>query len=136
MKGIACAFEGRLGRDAEMKTTNAGRAFLAFSVIVGEDDDAQWLNVSAWSDHLTELAPSLVKGVEVYIQGKLKLRHWQSTDGPRAGLQVSAEVVQPKALIGRARPKAPRKARGKVDSQRPIEAAGAAPFNDSIDDLF
>jgi single-stranded DNA-binding protein len=137
MKGIACAFEGRLGRDAELKTTHAGRQFLAFSVIVGEDEEAQWLNVSAWSDHLTDLAPSLAKGVEVYVEGKLKMRHWESADGPRSGLQVSASVVQPLALIGRSKPKGPprgKSARSKVDSQAPLNTAPA--FNDSIDDLF
>ena len=136
MKGIACAFEGRLGRDAEARTTNAGRQFLAFSVIVGEDEEAQWLNVSAWSDHLTELGPSLLKGVEVYVEGKLKMRHWESAEGPRSGLQVSASVVQPLALIGRSRPKVPRSGKkAKVDSQAPLKTMAPA-FNDSIDDLF
>jgi len=136
MKGIACAFEGRLGRDAELKTTQAGRAFLVFSVIVGEDADAVWLNVSAWSDNLTELAPSLLKGVEVYCEGKMKQRHWESEGGTKSGWQVSADVVQPKGLIGRAKPKAPRKPRGgKVDSQRPLTTMTTA-FNDSIEDLF
>lgn len=130
MKGIACAFEGRLGRDAELKTTRAGRAFLVFSVIVGEDEDAVWLNVSAWSDHLTELAPSLVKGVEVYCEGKMKQRHWESEGGTKSGWQVSADVVQPKGLIGAKRPKAPPRARGKakVDPQAPIEV----PFSDPL----
>jgi len=132
MKGIHCAFEGRLGRDAELKTTQAGRPFLVFSVIVGDDADAVWLNVSAWSDHLTELAPSLVKGVEVYCEGKMKQRHWESEGGTKSGWQVSADVVQPKGLIGRAKPKAPRKTRGgKVDSQRPIETH-QRPFNDEL----
>jgi single-strand DNA-binding protein len=125
MKGIACAFEGRLGRDAELKSTAAGRQFLAFSVIVGEDEEAQWLNVSAWSDHLTDLAPSLVKGVEVYVEGKMKMRHWTGPDGAeKTGLQVSASVVQPMALIGRSKPKAPRAGRkAKVDSQAPMQFA-------------
>jgi single-stranded DNA-binding protein len=135
MKGIACAFEGRLGRDAELKSTNAGRQFLTFSVIVGEDTDAVWLNVSAWSDHLTELGPSLLKGVEVYCEGKMKQRHWESDGGTKSGWQVSADVVQPKGLIGHKRPKSPPRARSskaKVDSQRPLEPA----FNDAVDDLF
>jgi single-stranded DNA-binding protein len=132
MKGIACAFEGRLGKDAVLKTTGAGRQFLVFSVIVDEGDDATWLNVSAWSDHLTELAPSLLKGVEVYCQGKMKQRHWESEGGTKSGWQVSADIVQPKGLIGRSKPKAPRAKKangvGKVDSQRPIET----PFNDAL----
>jgi single-strand DNA-binding protein len=126
MKGIACAFEGRLGRDAQLKTTGAGRPFLVFSVIVGEDADETWLNVSAWSDHLTELAPSLLKGVEVYVEGRMKQRHWESEGGTKSGWQVSASLVQPLALIGRSKPKAPARAKAgkaKDDAQRPIQFA-------------
>lgn len=132
MKGIACAFEGRLGRDAEVKSY-AGRSFMVFSVIVGEGEEAVWLNVSAWSDHLTDLAPSLVKGVEVYVEGKMKQRHWESDGGTKSGWQVSASVVQPLALIGRSRPKGPPRAKagkGKVDSQKPLEQTPA--FNDAL----
>lgn len=145
MKGIACAFEGRLGRDAQLKSTTAGRAFMVMSVIVGEGDEEQWLNVSAWNDHLIDLADSLKSGIGVYVEGKLKLRQWDSAEGPKSGLQVSASLVQPLALIGRSKPKAPRaserssrttsirspkngKARGSVDSQAPIEK----PFNDAL----
>jgi single-stranded DNA-binding protein len=131
MKGIACAFEGRLARDAQLKTTSAGRDFMVFSVITGEEADEQWLNVSAWNDHLIEMAGHLKAGVAVYVEGKLKMRHWDSEQGPRSGLQVSASLVQPLALIGRSKPKAPRaakKANGKVDSQKPIET----PFNDAL----
>jgi len=124
MKGIACAFEGRLGKDAQLKATSAGRAFLVMSVIVGEDEEAQWINVSAWNDHLIDLADHLKSGVEVYCEGKLKMRHWDSAEGPRSGLQVSASLVQPLALIGRSKPKAPRaKKDAKADSQKPLEFA-------------
>ncbi len=131
MKGIAVAFEGRLGRDAELKSTRAGRAFLVFSVIVDEGEDAVWLNVSAWSDHLTELAPSLTKGVEVYVQGRMKQRHWEAEGGTKSGWQVSADVVQPKGLIGHRKPKAPaRGKKAKVDPQAPLETA--RPFDDAL----
>lgn len=139
MKGIACAFEGRLGKDAVLKSTGTGRAFMVMSVIVGEDEEAEWINVSAWNDHLIDLAEHLKSGVAVYVEGKLKMRRWENPEGSRSGLQVSASLVQPLALIGRSKPKAPRagkKANGKaVDSQKPIETTAPA-FNDSIDDLF
>ncbi len=133
MKGIACAFEGRLGRDAEVKTARAsGRRFVALSVIEGEGDEAQWVNVLCWSDSLADIVPSLVKGVEVYVRGKIRLRSWDSDQGTRYGLSVSAELVEPLALIGRDKPKAPPKARGKakVDSQAPLEKT--QPFNDAL----
>jgi single-strand DNA-binding protein len=126
MKGVHCAFQGRLGRDAEIKTARAsGRQFVAMSVIEGEDDDVQWLNVVAWSESIAEIAAHLIKGAEVYVEGKLKLKTWDSAEGQtRHGLSVSASLVQPMALIGRARPKKPRAAgKPKVDPQAPIEFA-------------
>jgi single-strand DNA-binding protein len=132
MKGIACAFEARLGRDAEIKTARAtGRQFVAMSVIEGDGEDAQWLNVVAWSESLAEIASHLTKGTEVYVQGKLKLRSWQDAEGnAKFGLSVSADLVQPLALIGHAKPKAPRKTGGagksRIDPQAPIEFADGA----------
>jgi single-strand DNA-binding protein len=129
MKGIHCAFEGRLGRDAEIKTAKAsGRSFLALSVIEGEDDEAQWLNVVAWSESLAEIASHLTKGTELYIEGKLKLRSWTTAEGEtRYGLSVSASLVQPMALIGRSKPKTPTRktsaAKARLDPQAPIEFA-------------
>lgn len=128
MKGIACAFEGRLGRDAEIKTARAsGKQFVAMSVIEGDDDDAQWINVVAWSESLTDIISHLKSGAEVYVEGKIKLRSWDSAEGVRYGLSVSASLVQPLALIGRSRPKAPRKTNGagktKIDPQAPLEFA-------------
>lgn len=128
MKGIACAFEGRLGRDAEIKTAKAsGRQFVTLSIIEGEDAEAQWINCVAWSESLAEIAGQLTKGTELYIEGKLKLRSWESETGMRYGLSVSASLVQPLALIGRSRPKTPTRktsaAKSRTDPQVPIEFA-------------
>lgn len=126
MKGIACAFQGRLGRDAALKQTGAGKPFLTFSVVVAMRNDAeQWVNVSAWSDSIAELAPDLKQGVEVYCEGKIELRQWESENGPRSGLSVSASKVEPLALIGRSRPKASLRSKDKpkVDPQAPLSFA-------------
>ena len=126
MKGIECAFQGRLGRDARLKQTSMGKTFLTFSVIVPMRNDAEeWVNISAWSESIADLAPNLKQGVEVYVQGKLEQRHWQGAEGPRSGLSVSATKVEPLGLIGRAKPKGPAKPRGKakVDSQAPLAFA-------------
>jgi single-stranded DNA-binding protein len=138
-EGIECAFFARLIRDAEKKTVRAtGKEFLSMSVITGRDAKEQLLSVMAWRDTFTDLAPSLVKGLTVYVEGKLELRHWQGQDGPQHGLSVSASVIQPLGLIGERKPKAPRAPRkangaGKVDSQRPIGAGdGGRPFDDSL----
>lgn len=133
MKGIACAFEGRITRAAELKTASAsGRQFITLSVVTGEGDKEQWLSVSAWRESDADLVPHLTVGVEVYVEGKIEMRHWHGAEGPRSGLAVSATLVQPLALIGRSKPKTPRAAKGgkaKVDHQAPIETK---PFNDAL----
>lgn len=130
--GIECAFPATLTRDAEVKTTAAGRPFLKLGVSTGKDEKQQYATVLAWRDTFTDLAPALVKGTRVYVEGRLELRQWEGT----ASLSVSASVIQPLGLIGAKKPKAARGGKkAKVDSQAPIMAAEPA-FNDSIDDLF
>lgn len=125
MKGIACAFAGRLGRDAAVKTTQAGKSFVAFSVVEGEGEAQQWLQVSAWSDSIVDIADFLKSGTAVYVEGKIKLRQWDGPEGVRPQLQVSATLVQPLALLGRSKPKAPRKPKGKaaggVEHEKPFD---------------
>lgn len=128
MKGIEVAFEGKLGRDAQLRTSAAGREWLSLSVIVGEGDDEQWVSVASWSHTIAELAPTLIKGAQVYVEGKVKLRTWQGPDGMQAGLSVSASLVQPLALIGNRKPKKTRttSAAKRTDPNAPI------PFNDAL----
>ncbi len=109
MKGIECAFAGRLGQDAKLRTSSAGRDWMSLSVIVGEGDDEQWVQVASWSTTTAELAPMLVQGAQIYVEGKLKLRTWTAHDGTqRTGISVSASLIQPLALIGNRKPKRPR----------------------------
>lgn len=124
--GIECAFPATLTQDAEVKETSTGRPFLKLSVTTGKDDKQQFVSVLAWRDTFTEMAPHLVKGGRIYVEGKLELRHWNGG----SGLSVSASVLQPLGLIGAKKPKAPRKANGKakVDPQAPIEV----PFSDPL----
>lgn len=126
--GIECAFPATVTRDAEIKTTAAGRSFLKLGVSTGRDEKQQYVSVLAWRDTFTDLATALVKGTRLYIEGKLEMRVWNG----EASLSVSASVIQPLGLIGARKPKAPRKAGGKakVDSQAPIETA--RPFDDAL----
>lgn len=125
--GIECAFPATLTKDAEVKETSSGRAFLKLSVTTGKDEKAQHVSVLAWRDTFTEMAPHLTSGARVYVEGRLELRHWNGG----SGLSVSASVIQPLGLIGAKKPKAPRKAgKAKVDPQAPIE--NARPFDDAL----
>lgn len=125
--GIECAFPATLTKDAEVKETSSGRAFLKLSVTTGRDEKAQHVSVLAWRDTFTEMAPHLTKGTRIYCEGKLEMRHWNG----EASLSVSASKLEPLGLIGAKKPKAPRKAgKAKVDPQAPIE--NTRPFDDAL----
>jgi single-stranded DNA-binding protein len=133
MKGIEVAFEGRLGRDAQLRTSSAGREWLSLSVIVGEEGDEQWVSVASWSHTIAELGPVLVKGAQVYIEGKVKLRTWQGPEGMQSGLSVSASLVQPLALIGNRKPKRPRAEKTRATSAaKRTDPNSPIPFNDAL----
>jgi single-strand DNA-binding protein len=114
MNGITACFVGRLGKDAEVRTTKAGKPWASFSVCVDTDRDAEaatlWVRVSLFGDTVADMAPRLLKGTEVYCEGRLSLRPW--TDGAgkeRVGLSLATGLVQPMGQIGRpAQPKAKR----------------------------
>jgi len=55
------------------------------------DGPGQWIRVGRFGDHAEGLAQQLVKGVEVYVEGRLKMNTWTAADGTtRSGLNVTA----------------------------------------------
>jgi single-stranded DNA-binding protein len=84
---IECAFFGTLGRDAEAKTSKAGKPYLRFSCRVGDGPGAQWVGVTAFDEQATGQADKFVKGARCYVEGSIKLEEWAGQDGAtRRGL--------------------------------------------------
>jgi single-strand DNA-binding protein len=112
MNGIVSAAQGTLPRDAEMRFTQSGLPMLSFSVAVhdakrAEGAETEWLKVVVWGELAEQLhaGGALVKGTEVYAEGRLKLDQWTAADGQqRSGLSLSAWKVEPMGQIGRRRP--------------------------------
>lgn len=131
MKGIDAALTGAVWQDAQLRTAKSGRQWLSLSVVVGEEPEQQWVQVAAFFGDIDVLATQLVKGIETYIEGKIKLRIWEGADGPRAGLSVVASVIQPLGLIGQKRPKKPRPngtGKPKTDPNAPLPFDDVLPF--------
>lgn len=67
-------FCGRLGRNAEVKTTTNGKPFVSFTVatdvFVNGNNETMWLNVSSFNDRDLKLAQYLTKGKLVNICGE------------------------------------------------------------------
>jgi single-strand DNA-binding protein len=90
---------GRLGRDPEMRYTPSGRPVTTFSVATSRNwntsdgekrTETEWFNVVAWSSLAEICNQYLVKGQQVYIEGRLQSRNWEDESGKR---HSSVEIV-------------------------------------------
>ena len=71
----------------------------------------QWVRVAVFGDRAQELADSLHKGDQIYVEGRLKLDTWTGKDGQQhAGLSVAAWKTEKLAQIGRNRQPKPKAA--------------------------
>ena len=83
---------GNLGRDPEMRYTPSGQGVTSFSIASnrkyttasGEQrEETEWFNVNAWGK-LGELCNQyLTKGQQVFVEGRLQSRSWETQDGER-----------------------------------------------------
>lgn len=102
---IEAAMFGALGRDAEQKTSQAGKPYLRLSVRVGDGDDATWVSVLCFDRDAIEVADKLVRGARIYCEGKLSLNEWTNADGVvKTSLTVMSFHTR-LAQIGRNKPK-------------------------------
>ncbi|OYX44175.1 hypothetical protein B7Y94_00235 [Candidatus Saccharibacteria bacterium 32-49-12] len=89
---------GRLTRDPEQRTTTTGKTIANFSIAVdraGQDDSADFFDVTAW-EKLGELVMQyLAKGRRVLVQGRLRQDSWddKETGKKRTRVEVVATDV-------------------------------------------
>ncbi len=89
---------GRLTRDPEQRTTTTGKLIVSFSIAVdrgGQDDGADFFEVTAW-EKLGELVVKyLGKGRRVLVQGRLRQDSWddKETGKKRSRVEVTATDV-------------------------------------------
>src|SRR6516164_7105779 len=122
---IECALFGFLARDAEARTSQAGKPWVRLSIGVGKDDAVQWLSVAVFGK-AAEKAAELKKSDRCYIEGTIKLDTWRGNDGvERHGLSVAAFRCEPTHRIGRNRPDQKQKERD-FGLAAPAVAGGAA----------
>jgi single-stranded DNA-binding protein len=126
---IDCAFYGFLARDADARTSQAGKPWVRLSIGVGKDDAVQWVSVAVFGK-AAETAATLKKGDRVYVEGTIKLDSWRGNDGTeRHGLSVAAFKCERTHNIGRNRPDQKQK---QSDFGSPPATAGGAAFDDDI----
>ena len=81
---------GNLGRDAEVRHTPGGQAVATLNLATTEtwnDKDGQrqekteWHRVVLWGKQAESLQQYLVKGKQIYVEGRLQTRQWDDKDG-------------------------------------------------------
>lgn len=85
---------GRLTRDPEQRTTATGKTIASFSIAVdrgGQEDAADFFNVTAWEKLGDLVMQYLAKGRRVLVQGRLRQDTWDDKETGKK--QSRIEVV-------------------------------------------
>ena len=95
---------GNLGKDAETKFTQGGTAVTKFTIATGRrwkdkqsgewKEETDWHNVVLWQAE--NLANYLLKGKQVYVEGRLHTRSYDDKDGKK---QYFTEVVAEDVIL-------------------------------------
>jgi len=81
---------GRLTRDPEVKTTPSGQTVASFSVATSftwkdangvQQKKTEFHNIVAWRKLAEICGQYLVKGKQIYLEGRLETRDWTGQDG-------------------------------------------------------
>lgn len=127
---IEAALFGTLGRDAELKTSAKGKAYLRANIAVSEGDATTWVNAMIFDQAAIDAVVKLVKGARLYVEGRLQLASWTDREGkPRHGLSIMSWHCR-LSEIGRNKKRDPRPGRERPNQQAP--AAGGADLDDEI----
>lgn len=92
---------GNLTKDPVMRTTATGLSVCSFTVAVnrrkaqGQQQEADYFNVTAWRERGETCAKYLAKGKKVCVIGPVSVRNWETQDGKYgSALEVTADEVE------------------------------------------
>ena len=81
---------GNLGRDAELRFTPGGAPVATLNLATTEvwndkggqkQEKTEWHRVVLWGKSAESLNEYLVKGKQIYVEGRLQTRQWDDKDG-------------------------------------------------------
>ena len=91
---------GNCGKEPEMRFTPSGKPVTSFSVAVnskfGETESTEWFNVVAWNKLAENCNQFLVKGRQVFVEGRLQTRTWEGQDGQK---HYRTEIIANRVLF-------------------------------------
>jgi single-stranded DNA-binding protein len=138
---IDCAFFGSLTRDAERRTSKAGKPYALLNVRVGDGDSVQYVSALVFGDAVENVG-TLPKGARVYCEGSAQIDTWQGSDGTtRAGFKVMSFKAVETHHLGRnkqkrnndsERPRAGSSRQRELELTAPRPADGPRDFDDEI----
>lgn len=90
-------FAGRVGKDAVLRHTQAGKPVLGFSVAVdvyvsGGEKETLWVECAMWGERGQKVAEYVTKGSSVTVQGRLSLDSYEGK--PKLKLDVQELTLQ------------------------------------------
>ena len=91
---------GNVGKEPEMRFTPSGKPVTSFSVAVnskfGESESTEWFSVVAWNKLAETCNQFLRKGKQVFVEGRLQTKRWESDDGMQ---HYKTEIIANKVLF-------------------------------------
>lgn len=118
---------GNLGSDPELRRTNSGGSVLNMNIATTErwnsdgekQERTEWHRVVCFDKLADSCASALTKGRQVYVEGRIQSREWESDDGEKKrAYEIVANTVR---FLGKA-PQAAKSKNGKKEveeRQRP-----------------
>lgn len=96
-----CIIQGNLGRDPDIRNTQAGGKIANMSIATSEQwkdrqsgerrEKTEWVRVTVFNEALVGVIEKYVKkGSTVYVEGELRTREWTDRQGEK---RLSTEVV-------------------------------------------
>ncbi|MFL2745983.1 MAG: single-stranded DNA-binding protein [Dehalococcoidia bacterium] len=95
---------GNVGSDPEMRYTPNGSAVTSFSVATNrrytnaageQKEETEWFRVSAWNKLAETCNQYVVKGMKVYVEGRVSSSAWTDQEGQaRSSLEINCSEVQ------------------------------------------
>jgi len=95
---------GRVGKDAELRSTAAGREVISFSLATSKTwtsngekkEQTEWHNIVYFGKAAATIAKWITKGRKVWIEGEIQYKQWEDkqTGSKRYSTQIQAESIQ------------------------------------------
>jgi len=105
---------GNLGRDAELRYTPGGAAVATLNLATTDvwtdkagqrQEKTEWHRVVLWGKSAESLQEYLLKGRQIYVEGRLQTRQWDDRDGNK---RYTTEIRADRVVLLGARTTTPR----------------------------